>query len=134
MSCSGVSVTLVVQTPLPWLVSVSGNTIGPATPRGATWIWASVPTMSVVTIDARIARVVELTTTTPVPAPALLTGGASCAPLSVAENTFCGTVLLTVFTWLIVEAFGLIGLSSLPQPAIASMDSVAIHHGAKRRE
>jgi hypothetical protein len=78
--------------------------------------------------------VVALTTTTPVPAPALFTGGVSCEPLSVAENTFCGTVLLTEFTWLIDEAFGLIGLSLLPQPAIANIDSVAIHHGAKRRE
>jgi hypothetical protein len=47
---------------------------------------------------AFIVRVVGSTMTTPVPVAAEFTAGTSSAPVSVAENTLLGTLLLTEFT------------------------------------
>lgn len=87
-----------LQMPLPLLVSVSGNTTGPATPRGATWMCAAVPAMSAVTMVAFIWRVAGSTTTMPVAVAAVFTGGTSSVPVRVAEKTLFGTVLLTELT------------------------------------
>ena len=126
---------MVVHMPLPVPpVSVRGKTTGPFTPRCPAWIWACVPAISAVTMVAFIARVVGSITTRPVPEPAVFTGGASSEPESVAENTFRGTELFTEFTWLTAAVVGLTGSSSLPQPAITSMDSAAIHQGVDSRE
>jgi hypothetical protein len=129
-----VSVAVTVQTPEPAEFSVIGNATGPAMPRGAMWMWAAVPAISALTMVAFIVRVVGSIITTPVPVAAEFTAGTSSVPVSVAEKTLSGTLLLTEFTWLLLADVGLIGLLSLPQPAITSMDSAAIHHGVKRRE
>ncbi len=97
-------------------------------------MWAAVPAISALTMVAFIVRVFGSSTTTPVPVAAEFTAGTSSVPVRVAENTLPGTLLLTEFTWLLVADVGLIGLLSLPQPAITSMDSAAIHHGVNRRE
>ena len=83
---------------------------------------------------AFIVRVAGSTMTTPVPVAAEFTAGTSSVPVSVAENTLLGTLLLTEFTLLLVAEVGLIGLLSLPHPAITSMESAAIHHGVNKRE
>jgi len=54
--------------------------------------------MSAVTMVAFIWRVVGSTTTTPVPVGAVFTGGTSSEPVSVAEKTLAGTVLLAELT------------------------------------
>lgn len=54
--------------------------------------------MSAVITVAFMARVFRSTTATPVPVAALPLGGTSSVPVSVAEKTFWGTVLLTELT------------------------------------